>query len=275
MQITSEKNLLREVPNGSSSTEGNLRQRTPEEIEKPVSIETSSPENIDSDPPGYIFTNRTPQVSKKILKIMSDESSLVDAYFSHQSWKNVTLDKLSVIEKLVLNDKNLTQLHPKDFQGLSRVQQIDLTGTRICVLPENIFRAVPSLKHLLVNPRFSEEIKVKLISEHPSLSIEVKENRNRDWVFFNPNEPRTKIANVAGWAMGIMTVISYLGYAYSCRESGPEDVSTEPLISPFLLALFVFTASFFTVAETQSALRIDHKLPKKPTENTPDISLEE
>ena len=254
MQRTSERSLLRQVPDRATSTEANLRQRTAENIEKPVAIEKSSPEKKTNASADYnshaVFINRTPQVSEKILSIFDKETYIGDPSFSNQSWKNVTLDKLRVIERLVLNDKNLTQLHPLDFQGLIDVEEIDLRGTNIKVLPENIFQDLPYLKKLLVNPRFSEDMIAKIYTEHPKVSIEVEES--------NDNKIK-KVANASGWGLGIASLGAYVTYLSTNWEKDPEPVG---LVIALFITFAIFAISMMVVYETSESTNIDHRMPK-------------
>ena len=274
MQKTTERNLLRQVPDRSTSTEANLRRRTAKNIEKPVAIEKKNPEKITDDSLDYnshqVFTNRTPQVSEKILKILDNESSTYEYYFGQQSWEKVTIDQLNVIENLSLHDKNLTTLHPLDFQGLACVQQIDLRDTSIETLPREIFQECPSLERLLVNPHFSEEMKLNLHSEYPELSIVVKEYPNQDWVTFSPHNKITKGAKLMGLAIGLGSILLFTAHAFSNKDN-PEAQQPENMIVPFLLTMFFFVLGFFTTVETSMSLKTDHKLSKQPTE-TPHTS---
>ena len=261
MQRTSERSLLRQVPDRSTSTEANLRQRTAESIEKPVAIEKSSPEkktNASSDYNSHkVFTNRTPQVSEKILSILNKESGIIKHISGKQSWENVTIDQLRVIERLVINDENLTELHPKDFQGLLHLQEIDLRGTNIKVLPEELFREIPSLKSLLVKPGFSEDMIGKIQMElNPKVSIDVDER--------NDYSKTKKVVNKAGWGLGIATLGTFLTYLCTNLE---KDSDPTGLVIPLFVTFILIAISMMVIHETSDYNNIDHKMPKPEPKN--------
>ena len=271
MQKATERDLSRHVPIRSNSTDVNLRRQPAKRLEKPVSIEKSSPEKITADSAHYnshqVFINRTPQVSEKILSILDNESGITDYYFGDQSWENVTLDQLKVIENLSLHDKNLTTLHPLDFQGLASLKRIDLSDTGIEVLPEDIFREVPSLERLVLNPNFSAVTKVELRYEYRdrNLSISVATPPRQGCLNLNAERLTLKKINLLGWTIGLGSKLLYTVYARS-NQNNPEAQQSESMLVPFLLMMLFMFIGYSTVIKTSMDLRTDHKSPKlEPT----------
>ena len=90
------------------------------------------------DPP---LSERTPQVRGAIIAAVPDVNNADDVTAAH----------LANIKKLDLSKKGISELKAGDFDGLSALQTIRLTGNQLHTLPTEIFSGLSSLRHLFLD----------------------------------------------------------------------------------------------------------------------------
>ena len=85
--------------------------------------------------------DRTPQVRDVIVAAVPDVNNADDVTAAH----------LANIKKLDLSKKGISELKAGDFDGLSALQTIRLTGNQLHTLPTEIFSGLSSLRHLFLD----------------------------------------------------------------------------------------------------------------------------